>query len=656
MWPSPLILPPFFLLFLPLATHEVYIRNLLEVRNRYFFLLPRQHKHDFYTYSLQHWISGNDMALQRRGAFLLRQIRTEFSLDDMKKKAKEINRRNRSILQKRKRFAEPYPYSKAQYIDAFVQAQSARLAREQRLQELSTREKSLLTTIESSNPSPIIRNEGRHSLSCFSSTAGANTPVVFGSWRDGTTEVERACNFMDRNFHCIMRGATTPPAFSTPSLRRNLPMTLACVQQLLKYAGGDGPQGNTGETWSNRRIKTFNRTFASCVESACLKERDAILKLMGVVLQTAGERDWAVALQLYNKSVLPYFERHWIQQNHEKRREAVSFLVAVLCESIRSGCGGSMCGRCFNSTHTHPPYKAIEKLVKASREPLLPVAAAPVFSVLHPSDDTNAARGGSQTKATWVDAVKLVQCFQPQGQARTYLPSLAWAELLRAIRRLGGSLKEVQMVVDIITNPTCTKHGERHMHDTRIWNAYLASSDWHHALDLFSNQWKHYGVKETAETSAALMESLLRDGEWERSLDVFRRLQGKEGQLITFTSSVFTAAFRALEQQRDWNSFASLLLDSERFLAPLDISHDWELLSKLQAQRKQKGTPRSTDEIELWRTFVNELRGFNNVTKEMQLAISNALLACDPVKQREMQGEVEKRESLITAEELYSIM
>nr|CCC89508.1 unnamed protein product [Trypanosoma congolense IL3000] len=332
-----------------------------------------------------------------------------------------------------------------------------------------------------------------------------------------------------------------------------------------------------------------------------MNDAAAVLKLLGVTLQTAGEGGWRYALLVYGKSVVPCCRRLYAQQTPKERSEAMSFLVAVLCESIRSTCGfGSSCNG--TAKCAYPPFETVKRLVSTSQEALLPVAAGPVFSLLGPSgpNDTGVRLSG----ATWRDAVQLVCYFHPERQRRTYLPPLAWAELLRAVHRMGGSLKEVQMIVDIITDPTHTKHGEEHMHDTRIWNAYLTCSDWRHALDIFSNQWKHYDVKETADTSAALMHSLLRDGEWRRALNVFHRLRQKEGQLITSTSSVLTAVVQALGQQGSWDALTSMLLDFEKFLAPLGIPHEWPLVLELRAI-KNGTTADGGREMALWEDFVN---------------------------------------------------
>ncbi|RNF19320.1 oxidoreductase [Trypanosoma cruzi] len=581
----------------------------------------------------------------QRGGFLLGRVLDDTNVGSVLRTMKHVERRRVARAQAKKAAEGTNPYNKAQYINAFVEAQSARMTHEQILKEGAAEEQSLMAVVNAARPSVVV---GSHN-DVLPGGAAADG-VAFGSWREGNPALERVCMSMDRNLHCILRGAMTPPAFSPEALQRNAPTRLESVQRLLRLLHAE-----EHERWSKVRLNAFSNRMESCLKSVCGEDFGMRQRLMAMLLQSAAMQSWELAFQLYHDFFLPSLQEQRRRVEEDGRmtgiEAATSALVAVLCETIR--CHHQAGTRAIGSG---PSFNTVAGLAISSTFILLPVAAAPLFSVLQPSGN-----------ATWQSVLELTRRFQPNGSKRMYLPSIAWGEMLRAMHRMGASLVEMQGVVDIITDPSCTKNAEKHMRDTRLWNAYISVSDWQHALDVYSNNLPHYGVKETAATSAALMETLLRDGRWGQALDVFRRLQKKEGQLIIGTSSVFTAVFRALEQQGDWHAVTSLVMDFDHFLVHFGVSHDHWLASPLR-EALQRPQHLRDDSCMTWVAWVRELPEWSHVTRELSHAMEAALITCDTRKsrdneQREQQVGQESTagmgaipDDIMTAEGLHDLM
>ncbi|RNF27075.1 oxidoreductase [Trypanosoma conorhini] len=551
----------------------------------------------------------------RRCGFLLGRSLDDTNAGYALRAVRRVERRRVAKAQARRATEGTNPYNKAQYINAFVEAESARMTHERLMHEGAAEEQSLLAVVNAARPAVAMAPD-KHVLP---GTTGPGA-VAFGAWREADPALERACLSADRNLHCIVRGATTPPAFSPEALQRGMPARLESVQRLLRLLHASGRR-----RWPRARLSAFAACMESSLDAACGEDFSTRQRVMAVLLHSAAARNWELALQLYQSLLLPCLQQ---QRRRLGRGEeavtgtdattaAASTLVAVLCESIRAHHHAGSPAR-----GSGPSFNTLAGLLHPSSPPLLPVAAAPLFSILQPSDG-----------ATWQKAVALAQRFQPRGATRMYLPAIAWGELLRAMHRMGASLAEVQGVVDIITDPSRTKNADKHMRDTHIWNAYISVSDWRHALEVYSSNLPYYGVKETAATSAALMESLLRDKQWEQALDVFRRLQRKEGQLIIGTSGVFTAVFRALEQQGDWQAVAALLMDFDHFLAHFGVPHDFWLASPL---REALMSPQQISEGQLV-ARVRELPGCSYVSSELALAVESALVACNRRKPQQQQ-------------------
>ncbi|RNF05721.1 oxidoreductase [Trypanosoma rangeli] len=577
----------------------------------------------------------------RRGGFLLGRILDDTNASHALRTVRRVERRRVEKAQARRATEGTNPYNKAQYINAFVEAESARMTHERLMKENAAEEQSLLAVVNAARP-PVVMASDKN-VPPGKTESGA---VAFGAWREADPALDRVCLSMDRNLHCIVRGATTPPAFSPEALQRGIPTRLQSVQRLLQFVHANG-HGR----WPKGRLNAFAVRMETCLSAACGDDFSMRQRLMTMLLYSAAKRNWELAFQLYQELLLPA-----IQQQQRRVGEGVgavtgteasasaSTFVAVLCESIRAyHHAGAL------TSYSCPPFNTVAELVHPSSPPLLPVAAAPLFSILQPSNN-----------ATWEKVVELVQRFQPHGNARMYLPAIAWGEMLRAMHRMGASLTEVQGVVDIITDPNRTKNAEKHMRDTHIWNAYISVSDWGHALEVYSNNLAHYGVKKTAATSAALMESLLRDRQWEQALDVFHRLQQKEGQLIIGTSSVFTAVFQALEQQGDWQAVVSLLMDFDHFLVYFGVPHDFWLTSPL---REALRRPQHLSEDQLV-PLVRELLGCSHVTCELVRAVEAALVTCNQQKRQREQhpqhelsaGAEDVCDDILTAEGLHDLM
>ncbi|KAG8346120.1 hypothetical protein ERJ75_000382900 [Trypanosoma vivax] len=610
---------------------------------------------------------------------LQRRVYSDLTGGELIRQTVKAHRRLTRRFAERRQQEGTNPSHKAQYITAYIESQSVQLARERRMRETAIDERALLSAVKAASlsltePNSNSRGGGdvitaRHGLS------GVSSPVVadgFGSWRDGSPAVERQLHSLDRNLHCIVRGATTPPAFSPEALLRRTPTQLVSVQRLLGRIKCGAPDGRASGVWSNRGVKEFTRELSFCARSVCGANDEAMVSLLGVIIQATAKQNWALAFQLYGSCVLPCLDA--VAAGNTRDR-STSFLLSVLCESVRCFClaPNEVCGG------SYPPFETVSKLLKMAGR-LLPVAAAPVFSIIPPTGsgdgDRVAKENGNNVKGspgTWEEALALVALFQPHGQKRLYLPASAWGQLIRAVGRTGAPLCRVRELVDVITDPNSVKHGERHMHDTHVWNAYLSCSDWCHALELFANNWLHYDVKETAATSAALMESLLHSKQWERALGVFRRLKRKEGQLIVGTSAVYAAVFRALGMQRDWEATTKLLVDFEGFLAPLGVPFESWKSSRLHAvvrddnsachhedeNVKGKRLPVSDHEFDAWLAFAYELREACGATEELVRSVETALVACDPRRRQnssEGQASHASQRSSVTAEELFDFM
>ena len=343
------------------------------------------------------------------------------------------------------------------------------------------------------------------------------------------------------------------------------------------------------------------KKIRSLICRECARPAEALCVVINDVARYVG---WAAALDVFTTC------REVVGDGTELHEANVNELVvASLLESIRVY-------RPWRGAP--PPFVLGQVMYKVMNDPTdrggnLPVAASlvPMWIDLH--RPTRRESGRSSSSMSWIRALSIVDkaLIAPQrvqgqdggGKMRAvYLPVMGWEALMTLIGECGAPRRVVQTLLDKITiedeplqkqqhQSTARSFPEadggiivsrqsavRHMKHARVWNGYIrgvsssgadeVDSSWRHALELLEVNMREHLVTPTADTYAAVGESLLAAGRWEQCLAVLRSLSAREGKLIPRCASTYCAMFNAFGLGGQWRAAVSLLMSP---LLPADF-------------------------------------------------------------------------------------
>lgn len=535
------------------------------------------------------------------------------SARDLLKTARRVERRR--VIKKQAQRATADPYYKAQYISAFVEAQSAAISHQHRVAEKApggswlTLQPSAGASSSSSvgelrrlaqelehryespsseaPPTAVVTREGGAKDALLPLHAKRKPKAVpFGAWREVENDNVRGKRIRSADVvrHCVIREARTPPEMSPEALERVVPKDLPAVRQLLSWVDrvtptDTAPKADTEEVC----VRLFDTLEA--LQAAPTSHRGT--RVLLYILQRFAHRvSWQVSLPLLQRSmevIGASVKNDADVQDSEQLQSIVSSLVAVWAEAVRFArlpVEGSGPTKEDVAAVVKTATAIISSQPSSSSPRLLPVVAAPLLSVLTPGTAPEPAASADSNRGD--EAIQFAQTFLVQRRYQRkqeedeetrktpgYLPAVAWAELIRTAFRFGADQSAIQSLVDDITDPSRVKHADRLLCNVHVWNAYLSCADCAHALTVYRDNLRHYGVRENAATTAALLASLARSGTAEHldtALQLYTSLRAKEGRLVIGTCSVYIALMRVHTARSDLEALLRLAVDYEGFL------------------------------------------------------------------------------------------
>eukprot|EP00796_Vickermania_ingenoplastis_P009463 gene9463-6645_t len=360
-------------------------------------------------------------------------------------------------------------------------------------------------------------------------------PVAeFGSWRRSEAMLSGRLGRLNRLTHCVIREATTPPAWSAEALARQAPLH-AGPWKALADAAAAADTGRGGAAAIGTSFQHLAATTAAPPE---------VLRAVACVLlqQFCWFHGWEAAVAFYERCV-PLVKAD---------RTGAAQLLAVLAEGIRYS----------QPVHGAPPWDRVVELAAAAAGPgaslLPPVTAAPLLAIAQPPD------------LAALEARLLGHLIPPRGPRR-FLPGLAWAELIRAYSRAGAPETAIRQLVDDVTDPQQTLHAELLLRSPHVWAAYLEVSPGAHALEVYEANRRHYGVQDGPRLVAAVMKAVLGDESTPKELRLSKAealwsaLQRRGQEMIVFTTSAFESYAQLCVGKQDKAGLLALVSNYDDF-------------------------------------------------------------------------------------------
>lgn len=533
------------------------------------------------------------------------------------------------------------PYHKAQYINAFLEAQDAAIMHRHAVEAKSATQSALtsgLKPLTASHELTMLAQEletqyhrtaaaaGSHLM--LSHQDGAHPPakassssdaaaVEFGAWRSvdsENTRLRKAIHSVDVMRHCVIREARTPVELSPEVIHRLLPhRPTPAVQRLLSYVQSRSFRAATKPVNADKLQAEVTAALRALRYSHALQKNVALY----VVFSLSCYRDWQTAstfvlwlhLQWPSLADLSVTAASTSSSSIEKAAQGetdASHFTALLFETLRwaSPLRPSLLPTLDEVEQFCVAFHRVANNVdgafdgagadvrKEEQSPAwTPVVAAPLLSVVGLRESTAGAAPFDRVHQVQQLADRFcvyrsvpASYYHPkrQPQALAYMPALAWGEYLRALHRCGASLADLQAATDQLTDANITRHAAQLLSNTHVWNAYLACTPGNHAVEVYENNAKHYRVKETPATVAAVMTALLKDNTTASTREaraLWKRLrQGPPARKTTTTTcSTALAYIRLVEAEGDTTgaSLTDYLLSYEDLYEGFGVPMEW---------------------------------------------------------------------------------
>lgn len=544
-----------------------------------------------------------------------------------------------------------------QYISAYIEARSAAYAHHTA--------PTTTTTLAAPLPAPHCGSDGR---------------IAFGAWRSPGALLhrsdERSSSRVNARYvtqHNILREARTPAAWAP--------------ERLLRGAGLGGVGRSEGEDHDSSSVRRMLRSpvleeaeweWIRCQmakgrrNGTAAAEAEAHLCLLCSVLQhRCWYGGWEEGLLWWDRLSREEEERMATPGAHSHARmPARALLLAIVCEGIRYS--SPRLGRPPLEQLTEAVIQAAERC-KGNRLP--PVVAAPVLSAVGGAVDTPAAAGSHLLRVLDKHLTQL-----SHDGLRSYLPAVAWGELLHAAARVGCDTSAIQQLTDRITDPTATKGAEKLLRHPLLWAAYIAScGDTKHSMEVFEKNRSSYGIGDHPRVLTAMLRTVLGCGERSASdsslvalppdvvrfsegiFDRLRRLEERGGSdYIPSAASTHVAYALLCDCTRDWQRLQSWLTDYEPVFFTFGIPQSWWEARLPSQWRDASSSSSSSNSVDVCRQLLEDCH--NEFPFRLPPAVSYQIdVALQHMKEERVTSERHERDESIhqpalTADALADLM
>ncbi|KPA73952.1 hypothetical protein ABB37_09538 [Leptomonas pyrrhocoris] len=546
-------------------------------------------------------------------------------------------------------------YHKEQYINAFLEAQSAAMMHRHAVevapsaQAALTRSSSVLTASReltalaleleakysgkataASHFSLMQSDEAlpRRSLEASrGQSASCVAPIEFGAWRSAAAtdaRLRQKIRSVDVVRHCVIREARTPPELSPEVIERALPRRPPpAVQRLLAFVQSRSFRAATTPVEMDRLCCGFTAALRALKHSRELQKSVALF----VVFSLSCYREWSTAAPfvLWLHAQWPSLANFPAAASPSAVDPAMlhvadsSHFVALLFDTLRwaSAVNAALLPTLEEAElFCDAAHRALAESTggggvvdeKDHDGPLWsPVVAAPLLSVVGLREGVDTPlRNSTQQLQRFADRYCIRRSMpssyyheKKKAAPLAYMPALAWGEYLRALHRCGASLLDLQAATDNITDAGVTRHARQLLSNTHVWNAYLACCPGPHALEVYERNRGRYHVQDTPATIAAVMTALLNAHTAETNAQartLWSRL--RKGQpakkMITGTCSTVVAHARLLQAEGNAAAVRALLTSYEDLYECFGVPHEWfQQQRKELAERESRGRERA---------------------------------------------------------------